>query len=223
MRKLLLILLLASPCFGAGPKHSFQDPLINDELINVYKDIKNPQINYTSISSATISSGSITNLTVTNINGSAYTAIVAGQLPATATNDNAAAGKLGEYLYNFVGNVPATSGVYIAISTITLTAGDWDVSANCLIAPDAGTVVFTVAVCYVTATPGNNTTGLIQGDNDAEPTINNANNGNANITGAIPAVRVSVAGSTPYYLKIRANWTTSTVSIYGRISARRVR
>lgn len=38
--KKLLLLFLASSCLASGPKYTFKDPLLNDELDNVYKDIK---------------------------------------------------------------------------------------------------------------------------------------------------------------------------------------
>lgn len=39
MKKILLLILLASPSFAAGPKYNFSDPHLNDELVNIYKDI----------------------------------------------------------------------------------------------------------------------------------------------------------------------------------------
>lgn len=39
LKKLLLILLLSSVCIASGPKYSFQDPHLEDEFVNVYKDI----------------------------------------------------------------------------------------------------------------------------------------------------------------------------------------
>ncbi len=166
----------------------------------------------------------ITTLNVTNaITTLSITTATITHLVGTTTNDNATAGTVGEYLSSYTQGVAATTSNMIAISTITLTAGDWDVSANCLASPNSGTVAFTAVTCYVGATAGNNTTGMNIGDNECEPSPSNVNNANSNISCAIPAVRVSVTGSTPYYLKIRANWATSTVNLYGRISARRVR
>ncbi len=37
--KLLLILLLASPLWASGPRYSYSDPRLNDEMANIYKDI----------------------------------------------------------------------------------------------------------------------------------------------------------------------------------------
>lgn len=48
MKKLIAFLILAVPCFASGPKYNFEDPHLNDEMVNIYKDIKlsrgaNPQ------------------------------------------------------------------------------------------------------------------------------------------------------------------------------------
>lgn len=53
-----------------------------------------------------------------------------GQIPGTSTNDNAAAGNVGEFISS---NIPSTSAITSASGTVTnvtslnLTAGDWDV------------------------------------------------------------------------------------------------
>jgi hypothetical protein len=39
----------------------------------------------------------------------------------------------------------------------------------------------------------------------------------------IPVSRVSIASSTTYYLVARADWSTSTISAWGAIRARRMR
>lgn len=199
--------------------------LVNISTNTLTRQLGSIYVGGANISTATVSSATITVATIPTLTATTITVttITPTGIIGTGTNDSANAGNVGEYLSGYTANVPATSNVAIAISTITLTPGDWDVSANCLTSPDSGTVAFTAIVCYVGATSGNNTTGRNIGDNDCEPSPSNVNNANANITCAIPAVRVSVAGSTPYYLKVRANWSTSTVKLYGRISARRVR
>lgn len=39
--KNLLFILAAVPCLASGPKYNFDDPRMNDELANVYKDLAN--------------------------------------------------------------------------------------------------------------------------------------------------------------------------------------
>jgi len=64
MKKLFLILFMASPLLGAGPKNRFDDPILNDEFQNSYKDIKNPVINYGSASSFTVTRLSVSTITL---------------------------------------------------------------------------------------------------------------------------------------------------------------
>jgi predicted nucleic acid-binding protein len=53
-----------------------------------------------------------------------------GQAPATQTNDSAAAGKVGEFITSniVVGSAVAlTTGTAANVTSVSLTAGDWDV------------------------------------------------------------------------------------------------
>lgn len=86
MRKLLLILLLASPCLAGGPKWNYSDPKLNDEMGNIYKDIPNVLKGNVRISSVTIgtmtaSSISVASMTVSNslTFGGGSTQTVSGQ------------------------------------------------------------------------------------------------------------------------------------------------
>jgi hypothetical protein len=56
--------------------------------------------------------------------------IVAGQLLATATNDNASAGNVGEIISATATSSNLTSGSPANVTSVTLTPGDWDVSAG---------------------------------------------------------------------------------------------
>lgn len=69
-------------------------------------------------------------------NLSSCSTIANGQLPATATNDNASAGKVGEYVSSqvvFASGVSCTNNAIGNVTSISLTAGDWDVGANIVI------------------------------------------------------------------------------------------
>jgi hypothetical protein len=61
------------------------------------------------------------------VNGAAF---AAGHLPGTATNDSAAAGQVGEVITAISGAVALAAGTVTNICTLTLTAGDWDVSGE---------------------------------------------------------------------------------------------
>src|SRR5216684_1358028 len=56
---------------------------------------------------------------------------VVGQHQGTATNDNAAAGKVGEYISSTIAtgsSVTLTTNTTANVTSISLTAGDWDVT-----------------------------------------------------------------------------------------------
>jgi len=63
------------------------------------------------------------------LNGSlAFTNYATQGITGTATNNDAAAGKVGEYLRGYGSGVNCVNGQFVDITSINLTAGDWDVS-----------------------------------------------------------------------------------------------
>lgn len=58
--KLLVFLLLASPCFAGGPKYQHKDANLDDEIRNIYHDISSILKGDVRISSVTISSLTVT-------------------------------------------------------------------------------------------------------------------------------------------------------------------
>ena len=172
-------------------------------------------------STVTASSATIVGLNVTTINGAAYsTGGTGGQLPATATNDNAAAGKLGEYVESVVGSTafPATN-VAGDLASISLTAGDWDVTALINTEKQSGAITsMDLAILLVS---GNSVSGAVQGSNFfsiPNPTAN------TDMGFTIPSVRMSLASTTTVYLKYRTNSASAVPNARGaRLSARRMR
>lgn len=146
----------------------------------------------------------------------------AGQLPATATNDNALVGRLGEYAESIVVSTSPVAIVTATAKTITsisLTPGDWDVDAVGSFAPANTTSVTGTAISISGTTDTvDSTPGRIVGLNQP-----------ATVTGglansfSIPPYRFSLSGNTTVYLVIIANFTVSTANGYGIIRARRVR
>jgi hypothetical protein len=142
-----------------------------------------------------------------------------GGIPVQGTNanDNAAAGDYGEYIESEVlsgSAVSLSTGAAKTVTSISLTAGDWDVEGNVVFSP-AGTLSF--------ASTGSNTT------TDALPTLPNkggyAANGGSTTGGhtlAFGRRRYSLSGTTTIYL-IAFGTFTSTCTAYGAISGRRVR
>ncbi len=144
-------------------------------------------------------------------------------LPGSLTNDAAASGVVGEWVEanTISGGSIGLSGVYTNITSISLTPGDWDVSATAGISPGtAGTI--TEMQMAISKNSGNTTTDQVVGNNQLAMTkaVPNVSDG----AGSIPTYRVSLATTTTYYVKMEVQYTgLSGNFIYGRISARRVR
>lgn len=70
MNKIIAFFLLASPCLASGPKYigTSTDPLIYQEFLNVYQDLRNPNINTGICSTCTITNGIFNTVTSTSIN-----------------------------------------------------------------------------------------------------------------------------------------------------------
>lgn len=146
----------------------------------------------------------------------------AGSLPATATNDNATAGTVGEVIESTVAVASAVSLVTDTAKTVTsisLTAGDWDVWGNIGFTAGASTTMSLVL-------------GTIHTTTDALPTAPGAGAMTsfalAFTTGVGPRIsagqrRISIASTTTVYLIAYATFGVSTLTAYGYIGARRAR
>lgn len=149
------------------------------------------------------------------------TDIVTSQVPGTVTNDNAAAGNIGEILETNVpigSPVAVTSGASKSVAALVLTAGDWDVWGVIGTIPAAGTTTAGMQAAIGTAV-------------DTLPT--SPNGGAFNLFGAAAAanqslvlptgtMRVSTAGVT-LQLVINVGFAVNTMGAYGYIGARRAR
>lgn len=153
----------------------------------------------------------------TNIIFSPTTAGIQG----TPTNDNADAGKVGESQRQQISatNI-APSTHWVVLSTITLTAGDWDLTGTAVLS-FGGTTGNTENEMCTTTTSGDNATGCVTADNYVFQPAGIA--GVSNVTCNISAFRVSINTSTPYYLKVESTYSTGTPTAAVRLSARRIR
>ena len=141
----------------------------------------------------------------------------------TTTNDDAAAGSVGELILGTLDvstPVSLTNATNADIVSISLTAGDWDVEG--LIGFSSGattniTQLFAWSSSTSATLPASTlyvkqqspTAGVVVGANTQSFTI--------------PFLRLSLASTTTVYLSARASFTISTLSAYGRIQARRRR
>lgn len=149
---------------------------------------------------------------------------VNGQLigKGTATNDAAAAGDIGEYVTSAVAhtNFPA-SGAYGDLTSISLTAGDWDIVAGADCIRNSST--WQEIDIGISTTTGDASTGLTRGDTLFDGVWASSGTTPNTVSIAVPQMRVSISGTTTYYLKYLAVYSAATPQAAGRLSARRVR
>lgn len=145
-------------------------------------------------------------------------------ITGVTTNSDAASGIIGEYVSSEVLRASAvglTSNSGGNVTSISLTAGDWDLEGNVAFTAN-GTAAFTQYAAWISTSsasfPTRPNTGGVQDFRVASVTPANT----ADITIATGRMRISVSGTTTVYLSCMANFT-STCSGYGFISARRVR
>lgn len=132
---------------------------------------------------------------------------------------SATAGSVGQYIESVVAVVSAgTSTQWADMTSISLTAGDWDVSVLMFMQDQGATI--SEAQMGVSSTSGNSSTGLTFGTTLTILARGYASNHSA---GVIPSYRVNVSSTTSYYAKSNVNYTGGPPVLWARISARRVR
>jgi hypothetical protein len=148
--------------------------------------------------------------------------LAASNIQGTATNDSAAAGYIGEYVSSTIvtgSSVALTTNTTANVASISLTAGDWDVT---------GVIDFTfgATTSYTNLQGGISITSATIGAQDSFFDLENA----ATVPTATkdpafvcPTIRISIAATTTVYLVAQATFTVSTLKAYGTISARRAR
>jgi hypothetical protein len=142
-----------------------------------------------------------------------------GQLQGTATNDNAAAGLVGEYIESVIVSGSAVSLVNATaknVTSISLTAGDWDVQGNICFSVSAG------ATLGGLSTGASLTTNAHDAQTDTQ-TVNVASVVGAGANLVAPYRRISIAVTTTVYLVALANFSGGTAAAFGALKARRAR
>jgi len=140
----------------------------------------------------------------------------------TTLADNANAGSVGEYVSSTVSlaTTGATTGTYTNVTSISLTAGDWDVS-GLIQANGSGTTTFTALAGSINTTSAtwNSTYYATQQYTTAilQSTLLFA------LSNTIPTQRLSLSTTTTVYLVGYLVFATSTAGFGGTIRARRVR
>ena len=141
-------------------------------------------------------------------------------LVGTATNDNATAGNVGEFVSASALTVALTSATATNITSITLTAGDWDVSGLFQTNPAGSTTTSLIASGVSSTSATFQTIGA--GFANVE-TANSAKAAGVSETVIAPRTRFSLSATTTVYLVANVTFAVSTLTGSGFISARRVR
>lgn len=143
--------------------------------------------------------------------------LTSAQIAGTVTNDNAPAGFIGESLVpsNLTG-VALTNGIAVNLSSITLPAGDYEVSGVVHFTP-AGTTTVTGVTASVSATA--NVLGPVGTRTQLNTTFTT---GQAQEIGA-PVQRISLAAPATIYLTAFSFFGTSTMAANGYLHVRRPR
>lgn len=137
----------------------------------------------------------------------------------TTSNDLAAAGFIGEFVSNSATTGTLTTATDTNITSIALTAGDWDITAGYTASGTGTPSVTDVWVSINTSSASSvNTAGQsarTRGFTMTDPII----------SGAVGPLRVSLSGNATYYLNTTCTYTGggATLAMSGIIRARRVR
>ena len=140
----------------------------------------------------------------------------------TNTNSNAASQIVGEYISSSVligSAVSVSNNVAKTITSISLTAGDWDVAGTIAMNP-AGSTTSSYQIAGISTTT--NTLPTIGAENNTQSNNANIGAGGNNVLG-VGTMRISLAATTTVYLVAQAGFAVSTMTVYGFIGARRVR
>lgn len=144
----------------------------------------------------------------------------------TTTNNNAAAGSVGEEIESFVESgsaVALTTATVTNVTNIVLTAGDWDVWGNVAFTGGNTTLVVDLAGIF-------STTSASLGPASTIASVSYGAAGLAAFAASavgfcVPGQRITVANATTttVYLVVYSDFSISTNNAYGRIYARRRR
>lgn len=138
------------------------------------------------------------------------------QLKGNNTNTAPPAGFIGQQISSSVSAVSVSNNTAKSITSISLTAGIWDVS---MVATAITTGLSTTVAAGISPTD-NSFTGAVLGDSYVQ-------NGYASVSGAdislsVPSFRITLSGTTIYYLACIVLFSTGSCTVNGRISGTRV-
>jgi hypothetical protein len=138
----------------------------------------------------------------------------------TTTNDNATNGNVGEYVQSAGTSTKgsmSTTNTFSNITSISLTAGDWDIYGTTLFDNNGATITNLAAA--ISTYSGDTRTDHV----DALNVLYISPGGLTNMGATTIYYRLSLASTTTVYLKAEANYSVSTPKQAGWLRARRVR
>lgn len=169
-------------------------------------------INSTSVGATTPSTGKFTSLQATSTITPATTSGIVG----TTLADNANAGSVGEYQNTSTTGTSLTTATAANATSISLTAGDWDVWGTVYFNPAGTTTISGINA-------GINTTSATLPAIGSYFSLNaTLQTGGAQVVTA-PMTRINISTTTTVYMVALAGFGTSTMTCNGYISARRRR
>ena len=166
-------------------------------------------------------SGNVTIGGTLTVNGAGITIALTNGIIGTTANTAATAGSVGELITSQVlvgSTVTLDNNTPADITSISLTAGDWDVDGNVVLNPGSGTVLIQV-IGWISTTSATLPTLPNQG---AEAIWAGSVTTQA-IALSVGRIHVGLNSTTTVYLSIMASWSTTQPGGYGYIRARRVR
>ena len=183
-------------------------------------------VNYLAITNST--TGNALSITATGTDSNIISSLIGKgtggwQVAGTSGADNASSGYVGEYISATVlsgSAVSASSGNPVDVTSISLTAGDWDVSGVVDYLPAAGTIPSQL-IAWISTTSATLPTRPNSGALSQLASSGLA----ASTTQALQTgqMRINVSSTTTVYLSTTVVFSVSTMTVYGFIGARRRR
>jgi hypothetical protein len=211
---LFILLSLTVPAFSQGP-------VLKQSTVPGQQDAINTANNLDNIPVASLT-GPCTIGQIVTCGGDGFPTIWSTGITGTTTNDNASAGKVGEYISSATANgsgyelYRGVSSAYFAQISFSLTAGDWNVSAIGCIGLNGATMAGqNILAINTSVNPGVHGNSMI--DISPEPT------GSQNVCAAIPSYRISISTTTTIYEVTNIAFGPGTPNVAERLSAIRAR
>lgn len=139
----------------------------------------------------------------------------------TTTNDSAAAGSVGQYMsstVDYASRISLTTATAANITSLSLTAGDWLVTGNIVLAPNSSTTI-SYTFGWISATSASFPADHLIGGLYLGGITSNSSDSGVHV----PVYRFSLASTTTVYLSTQCAFGVSTMGALGFIEAWRIR